>query len=195
MKSTALVLAAAAVLLVSTLADAQAPARIRGTITTVNGPVMTVQADGKTVEAHVNDATRIVYAQAISLGDIKPGDFLAVTSMKRADGTLTAYDVRRFPKPSNPGHRPFEGRDDQTMTNASLSATAQSTSGRELVLTYEGGSQKVSVPAGAAISALTPGQRSQLVPGSYVSFTAAPDQAGKLTAGSIEVRKSAPKPQ
>jgi hypothetical protein len=63
------------------------------------------------------------------------------------------------------------------------------------VLSYEGGSQKVIVPAGPAISALTPGQRSQLGAGSYVSFTAASDAAGRLTAGSIEVRKSAAKPQ
>jgi len=30
--------------------------------------------------------------------------------------------VRRFPKPLNPGHRPFDGRDDQTMTNATVGA-------------------------------------------------------------------------
>jgi hypothetical protein len=196
MKLAALVLGAAATLLVPAPADAQSTTRIRGTIGAVSGAVMTVRAaEGKTVDVHIADDTRIVYAQPITLTDIKPGDFLAVTSVKRADGTLAAYDVRRFPKPVNPGHRPFDGRDDQTMTNATLSATAQSASGRELVLSYEGGSQKVIVPQGAAISTLTPGQRSQLVPGSYVSLTAAPDSGGKFTARSIEVRKNAPKPQ
>jgi len=38
--------------------------------------------------------------------------------------------VRRFPKPLNPGHRPFDGRDDQTMTNATVGAMVQATSGR-----------------------------------------------------------------
>jgi hypothetical protein len=117
------------------------------------------------------DKTEIVFAQPIGLPDIKPGDFLGVTSMKRADGTLTAVEVRRFPKPLNPGHRPFDGRDDQTMTNATVSATVQATSGRELTMTYDGGAQKIVVPQGASISTLIPGQRNQLVPGAPVNLT------------------------
>ena len=35
--------------------------------------------------------------------------------------------MRRFPKPLNPGHRPFDGRDDQTMTNASVGAQPSNT--------------------------------------------------------------------
>jgi hypothetical protein len=91
--------------------------------------------------------------------------------MKRPDGTLSAYEVRRFPKPVSPGHRPFDGRDDQTMTNATVGAVVQASSGRELTLTYEGGAQKVLVPQSASISALVPGQRNQLVPGAAVNLT------------------------
>lgn len=80
----------------------------------------------------LTEKTILVFAQPIALADIKPGDFLGVTSMKRADGALTALEVRRFPKPLNPGHRPFDGRDDQTMTNATVSAVVQSARGREL---------------------------------------------------------------
>jgi hypothetical protein len=195
MKSAVIAICAAASLLAPAFAEAQAPTRVRGTIGAVSGSVMTVNAaGGKSVDVRFDDTTRIVFAQPIAMSDIKSGDFLGVTSVKRGDGTLAAYDVRRFPKPVNPGHRPFDGRDDQTMTNATVSATVQSASGRELVLNYEGGSQKIVVPQGAAITTLTPGQRSQLVPGSYVSLTAAADSAGKLTARSIEVRKDAPKP-
>src|SRR6185503_19224302 len=63
--------------------------------------------------------------------------------------------------------------------------------GRELVLSYEGGLQKVHVADTAAIASIVPGQRSQLVPGSYVSLTAAPESDGRLTARSIEVRNDA----
>jgi hypothetical protein len=80
------------------------------------------------------------------------------------------------------------------MTNANVSATVQGTSGRELTLSYEGGSQKVNVADTAAIVSLTPGQRSQLTPGSYVSLLAEPGANGKLEARNIEVRKDAPKP-
>jgi hypothetical protein len=111
--------------------------------------------------------------------------------MKRADGTLTALEVRRFPKPLNPGHRPFGGREDQTMTNTTVSATVQSTSGRELTMSYEGGSQKIVVPGNAAVSALVAGDRSQLVAGARVNLTASPEADGKLVAVRIQV--TAPK--
>ena len=172
---------------------AQTPQRVRGTIATMDGNAMTVNADGKNVDIQLAEKTNIVFAEPIPLSEIKTGDFLGVTSVKRKDGSLTAYDVRRMMKPSNPGHRPFDGRDDQTMTNANVSATVQGATGRELVLSYEGGSQKVTVADTAAITSLTPGQRFHLAPGSYVSLLAEPGADGKLTARSIEVRKDAPK--
>src|SRR6185503_15960165 len=136
------------------LNEADAQTRVRGTITAVDGNSFVV--DGKT---------------KVALGDIKPGDFLGVTSVKHADGKLIAYEVRRFPKPVSPGHRPFDGRDDQTMTNATVDATVQSTNGRELTMTYEGGTQKITVPPDAAVSTLVPGTRAQLVPGAPVNLT------------------------
>jgi hypothetical protein len=87
----------------------------------------------------------------------------------------------------NPGHRPFDGRDDQTMTNATVGAMVQAASGRELTLTYEGGSQKIVVPESASISTLVPGTRAHLVPGAPVNLTAGPGDGGKLTATRIQV--------
>lgn len=177
--------------LASAAADAQTSVRVRGTITAFDGKMLSVKAaDGKSVEIQLGDKTGIIFTQPIALADIKPGDFLGVTSMKRDDGTLTAYEVRRFPKPLNPGHRPFDGRNDQTMTNATVSATVQSASGRELMLTYEGGAQKIVVPEGAAVSMLVPGERAHLVPGAAVNLTAAPGDGGKLTAQRIQVSPS-----
>lgn len=175
------VLAAAAV-------SAQTNVRIRGTITAFEGNVLSVKSrDGAGVAVHVEDKTLIVFTQPIALGDIRPGDFLGVTSSKAENGTLTAFEIRRFPKPLNPGHRPFDGRSDQTMTNATVAALVQSASGRELTLTYEGGSQKIVVPEGASISMLVPGERSQLAPGAVVNLTAAGGADGKLIARRIQV--------
>ena len=144
------------------------PTRVRGTISGFDGKTLTI--DGKT-KVLVGERTEIVFTQPITLAEIKPGDFLGVTSRKGPSGQLTAYEVRRFPKPLNPGHRPFDGRDDQTMTNATVGAMVQATSGRELTMTYEGGSQKIAVPENASISALIPGTPKQLVPGAPVSLT------------------------
>ena len=161
---------------------------MRGTIAAFDGNVLSVKSgSGNNAAIHLTDKTVIVFTQPIALADIKPGDFLGVTSAKSGDGALTALDVRRFPKPVSPGHRPFDGRDDQTMTNATVSAMVQSASGHELTLAYEGGAHKIIVPEKAAISMLVPGQRSQLVPGAPVNLTAASGDGGKLTALRIQV--------
>jgi hypothetical protein len=173
-------------------AEAQEPTRVRGTISAFDGNTLSVTASGgKKAAIRLADRTVIVFTQPIALTDIKPGDFLAVTSAKGADGSLTALDIRRFPKPLNPGHRPFDGRDDQTMTNATVSALVESANGRELTLTYEGGAQKIRVSDKASISALVPGQRSQLVPGAPVNLTALPGGDGMLSA--IRIQVSPPK--
>lgn len=166
----------------------QPPQRMRGTIAGLDGSVLIVKSrDGRNVAVRLAEKTVIVFTQPIAIGDIRPGDFLGVTSVKREDGTLAAYEVRRFPKPLNPGHRPFDGRSDQTMTNATVSATVQATSGRVLTLTYPSGAQKVVVPETASISTLVPGNRAQLVPGAPVNLTARPDDGGALTAIRIQV--------
>ncbi len=174
--------------LVAGAVDAQEPTRVRGTIAAVDGNVLSVSSGGgKNTAIQLTEKTVVIFTQPIAIGDIKPGDFLGVTSAKGADGTLTAFEIRRFPKPSNPGHRPFQGRDDQTMTNATVGAMVQSASGRELTMTYEGGSQKILVSEKAAISTLVPGNRSQLLPGAPVNLTARAGDGGTLTAISIQV--------
>jgi hypothetical protein len=154
-------------LLAAVGAAAQEPTRVRGKITAVDGDMISIES----TRVRIGEKTEIVYTQPIALADIKPGDFLGVTSTKGADGALTAYEVRRFPKPLNPGHRPFDGRNDQTMTNATVGAMVQAAKGRELTLTYDGGAQKIIVPENASVSMLVPGTRAQLVPGAPVSLT------------------------
>lgn len=146
---------------------ASAQERARGVITAVSGDQISV-GDKK---LRVGDKTEILYMQPIALGDIKPGSFLAVTSQKGPGGQLTALEIRVQPRPVSPGHRPFDGRDDQTMTNATLDGMVQASTGRELSLSYPGGSQKIVVPESAALFALVPGNRSQLVVGAPVNLT------------------------
>jgi hypothetical protein len=146
---------------------AEAQTRVRGTITAIEADALTVNG---TEKIQLGEKTEIVFAQPIALADIRAGDFLGVTSVRR-EGRLIAYEVRRFPKPLNPGHRPFDGRSDQTMTNASVGTVVASAGGRELTMTYEGGAQKIEVPESASVSALVPGNRGHLVPGAPVSLT------------------------
>jgi len=156
-----------ALLLALVALGASAQERARGVITAVSGDEISV-ANKK---VRVGDKTELLFMQPIVLGDIKPGSFLAVTSQKGPGGQLTALEIRVQPKPISPGHRPFDGRDDQTMTNATLDGMVQASTGRELSLSYPGGSQKIVVPESAALFALVPGNRSQLVVGAPVNLT------------------------
>ena len=194
MKNAWVAFLSGALLVASAAADAQKVARLRGAVTAFDGKVLTVKVrDGEITKVAVPDNAEIVFTQPITVSDIKPGDFLGVTSSKGADGSLTAFEVRRFPKPVNPGHRAFDGRDDQTMTNATVSTVVQATKGRELTLTYDGGTQKIVVPENASISMLVPGERSHFVQGAIVNLTATPGADGQLTARRIQVSK--PKPE
>jgi hypothetical protein len=157
-------------------AFAQTPTRVRGTIAAFDGAVLSVRsARGEGFLITIPEKAEIVYARPIALSEIKPGDFLGVTSARGADGALTALEVRRFPQVLNPGHRPFDGRDDQTMTNATVGAIVESTGsgarGRQLALTYDGGVQHITVSESASISELVPGNTSQLVPDASVNLT------------------------
>ena len=73
------------------------------------------------------------------------------------------------------------------MTNATVAATVQSTSGRELTMTYGSGAQKIVVPESASVSTLVPGSRAHLVPGAPVSLTMDQDRVA------IRVQVSPPK--
>ena len=131
-------------------AGAQTPTQVRGAVATFDGKIVAVKsADGKTVNVQVDEKTEIVFIQPIKVTEIKSGDFLAITSDKKDDGSLLAFEIRRFPKPLNPGHRPYSGRSDQTMTNATVSAIVQASNNREITVTYEGGAQKITVPDNA----------------------------------------------
>jgi len=188
MKNVLMTLMSAILALACATADAQKPTRVRGNITALEGNTLSVKtAKGKIVKIQLATKTDIVFTQPIKLSEIKSGDFVGVTSVKGQGGDLTAFEVRRFPKPVNPGHRPFDGRDDQTMTNATVSTMVQAANGRELTLSYKGGSQKIVVPEDAAISMLVPGKRSQLVPGARVNLTARADNDNQLTAVRIQV--------
>ncbi|MDB5922460.1 MAG: hypothetical protein JWN13_1396 [Betaproteobacteria bacterium] len=196
MDTTITALLLSVVLFSAASAEAQNPVRVRGSIAALRGDMLTVKSrEGTISEIQLTPKTTIVSTSPIALSDIKPNDFVGVAAMKRADGTLVAAEVRRFPAPSNEGHRPSDFQPGSTMTNATVSATVQATEGRELVLTYKGGSQRIVVPQNLPISELVDADRSALVPGAEVNLSARADAQDKLAAERVQVSKPAAKPR
>ena len=76
-------------LLVANAVNAQTTTRLRGTITEIEGNVMSVKSrDGKDVKVQVPDNVSVAVAKAIRFEDIKQGDYVGATTIAAPDGTL-----------------------------------------------------------------------------------------------------------
>jgi hypothetical protein len=182
-------------LAVATVADAQAPTRIRGTITALDGNTVSVKTrDGKDVKFTLADDATVAVAKAIKFEDIKQGDYVGATGMKRPDGTVEAVEVHYLAPTVPAGHGPWDLQPGSTMTNANVEATVQSAKGRELTLKYKDGTQKLVVPEGTPLVRAVPGARTDLKVGEYIFTTAQSSPDGKITAQRIQVSKDGIKP-
>src|SRR5258708_10922914 len=115
MKKTGLFLAGL-LLLASAAASAQPPMRIRGTITSLDGDVLSVKTrDGKDLKVNLAPNFAVAAAKAVSLADFKPGAYVGSTAKKNAAGQLVASEVHRLPPPAAAGHTPWDTALSDTM--------------------------------------------------------------------------------
>ena len=181
---------------VASAADAQSPLRIRGTITAFEGNVLSVRArDGKDLKVELAEKASVATAKAMTLADLKPGDYVGSATRQRPDGTLVALEVHTIPRSVAEGHRSWDLEPGTMMTNANIASMVQAAGGQELVLQYKDGSQKILVPPGTPIVTTVVADRSFLKPGEYVFFTAQVESDGRMTtSGRIQVSKDGVRP-
>lgn len=190
---TALILGALA--LASAAADAQTRVRVRGTITAFDGKVLSVKSrDGRDLQLQMADKATVAAAKAITLADLKPGDYVGSTAMRRSDGALVASEVHTIARTVPEGHGPWDTEPGATMTNANVAAVVKAAGGHELTLEYKGGSQKIVVPEGTPIVTTVPADRSLLAPGVYVFIAAQVAADGTMTVLRIQASKDGVKP-
>jgi hypothetical protein len=195
MKKSGLLLLAGTLLLASAIASAQTPMRIRGTITTFDGDVLSVKTrDGRDVKINLAPNFAVAAAKAVTLADFGPGAYVGSTAKKNAAGQLVASEVHRLPPQAAAGHTPWDTAPGDTMTNANVASVVKSAGGNELILEYKGGSQKIQVPDGTPIVDFVPGDKSLLVPGATVFVGAQVAADGKITAARVAVSKDGVKP-
>src|ERR1700733_8687611 len=118
-------IAAAMVIASSLYAVAQqppTPSRVRGTIESVDGDVISVKSrSGEDVKLHMTGDIKVVGITKISLADIKVGSFIGTTTVPGPDGGNNAVEVHVFPEDmrgTGEGSRPYDLRPNSTMTNA-----------------------------------------------------------------------------
>ena len=178
---------------VSSLAVAQAPARVRGTILSLNGDVLSVKSrEGQDLKVHLAANVGVTTAKATTLDALK-GKYVGVTAVSKG-GRMTALEVHAIPPQAKPGHFPWDLAPDSTMTNANLDGVVQSGGGNEITLNYQGGSQKILVPAGTPIVAFDPGSRADLKAGETIWTNARREADGRIVAERLNVSKDGVKP-
>lgn len=185
----------------TTSAPQATPLRVRGVINALDGAWLTVLSrEGLLLRIRLDDKLVVSTVKAIRFADIRPGDFMGVTAMKRNDGTLVALEVHTLPPTAAAGFTPWDLQPGATMTNATvMAATAQSAGTQadgsgELLMDYKSGSHRISVPAGTPIVAAQPGERAMLRAGEWVFLVAQVAADGSLSVGRVTVGRDGVRP-
>ena len=182
-------------LLVANAVNAQTTTRLRGTITEIEGNVMSVKSrDGKDIKVHVPDNVSVAVATAIRFDDIKQGDYVGATTMAAADGRLTAIEVHYLSPTVPEGHGPWDLPPGSMMTNANVSSIVAAADHRELTLQYKDGIKKMNVPENVPIVRAVAGSRIDLRAGEYIFAAVQPAADGTVTAPRIQVSKDGVRP-
>jgi hypothetical protein len=128
-------------------AAAPPPVRVRATITSVDGSMLTLKArDGADMKLKLADNAPVNEVVKAPLSDIKAGSYLAITATPQPDGSQKATGILIFP----PNVHPPEGFSNwdlpnSTMTNATVASQIASVDGQTLTVTYKGGEKKIIV--------------------------------------------------
>jgi hypothetical protein len=175
------------------------PARIRGTVEKLDGQTLMVKSrDGQSLSIALapNFTVRGVVAKTVA--DIKPGDFVASTSVKGPDGKLQAIEVHILPESlrgvAREGQFPWDLAADSLMINATAAQITSAPQGQVIKVTYKDGEAEVTIPPGTPIVGYVPGDSSLLKPGAAVFITAQKGADGSLTASGVTAEKDGVKP-
>lgn len=164
--------------------------RIRGTVEKINGDVLTVKTRESTdLAVTLADDARITALTRASLADIRPNAYVGVAAIPGPDGTQRAASILIFLESQRgvgEGHRDWDLQPRSTMTNATVESVVANVTGSTLTLKYKDGEQKIVVAPETVIVTPSPGQRSEIKPGTKVMIFGATRQAdGSLKAPSI----------
>ena len=170
------------------------PTRIRGTSAAIDDKTMTVATrEGPKVKIRLADNLGVNAVVRDKLSSIKPGAFIGTAAEAGPDGKLRALEVLIFPdsmRGTGEGHYDWDLKRGSTMTNANVDAAVAGKSGRELELSYKGGTAKVVVPPKAPIVTIVPAKRGDLKKSQKVFVVATKDADGEFTALRVNYGKN-----
>ena len=190
--SVAASLIAASLIATAALADSP-PSRIRGTVAGLDGDTLTVTTrEGPKVGVMLSDKSRIAAVKKLDMSAVAPGTFIGTAAQPGAGGQLEAMEIVVFPEAMRgtaEGHYDWDLAPGTSMTNANIDAAVEGKSGRELTLSYKGGSVKVVVPPTVPVVTFGPADRADLKPGAPVFIVARKGDDGMMSVGFVAVGK------
>jgi hypothetical protein len=174
-------------------AYAQAPSRIRGTITKMEANVMSVKTrEGKNVQITLAPEATVSVAKKATLAELQD-KYVGVTSQEK-DGKLVALEVHAIPPQAPSGHMPWDLKPNTGMTNANLATQAKVTGGNEITMKYKDGEKKILVPAKTPVVKFEPGTLADLKKGEHIFTIAKMESEGKYATGRVSVSKGGVRP-
>ena len=169
------------------------PERIRGDIVSLRGDVLTVHRhSGDTVSIEVKPDVAVTALKEVKLSDVKVGSYVGTPAVTGPDGKLTATSVLLFPEAARgtqEGHFAYDFGPNSTMTNANVDSLVTAASGRDLKLSYKGGSNIVTVPETVPVVTFSPATRADLTSGKKVIVVVTPARQGVFEAHVVLVEK------
>lgn len=164
---------------------------VRGSIVAVNGNKLKVKTrEGKTVEVTLADGAHVAGVARADIADIKPGDFVGIASLPKADGADGALEVLIFPpamKGLGEGSYGWDLKPNSSMTNATVANAVKGVDGHTVTVSYHGKEKKIAIPAGTPVVTLAPATLRDLAAGAVVFVPAMKGDKGALTAQQIVV--------
>ncbi|MHB9834523.1 hypothetical protein Q8F57_006775 [Paraburkholderia terrae] len=175
------------------------PERIRGDIVSFKGELLTVhRKSGDTVSIDVKPGVGVSALKPATLSDAKIGSYVGTPAITGSDGKLTATSMIVFPEAARgtaEGHFAYDFGPNSTMTNANVVSVVTGTRGRELNLSYKGGSSTVTVPENVPVVTPVPASRTDLTAGKKVFLVVTPGAGGVYDAHVLFVEKDGIAPQ
>lgn len=172
-------------------AQAAETVHVRGTVEKLEGSTLTVKTrEGPTDRLLLGQGWKISGVAKAAIGDIRPGDFVGVTSVTKAKGGNGALEVLIFPaalKGTREGSRPWDLKPKSTMTNGTVANAVKAVDGRTVTVSYHGQTKTITIPDGTPVVTLAPATAVDLKPGAAVFVVAEKAKNGKLSASRVVV--------
>ena len=188
-----------ALALIVPAAAQDAPRKIfRGEVASLDGQTLGLKTkDGQTVSVTLTPDWRVRVVVPIGVEAIHTGSFIGTAQMPQADGVGRSLEVHVFPPgvKSGEGERDWDSKPGARMTNGTVTGEVTADAkGRELTLTFPGGSRKIVIPPDVPVVQFNAAQHADIKPGVQVFIVAMGDAGSGWKTNNVAIGQNGAAP-